>query len=75
MFQFATNVSKTIFGELLYICSSTVEKNLRDTAFHTLIFLFQVNAAIKESPLPLGKKTTWPHKSGNFKMLTNYQQS
>ena len=39
MFQFATNVSKTIFGELLYICSSTVEKNLGDTAFHTL-FVF-----------------------------------
>ena len=41
-----------------YICSSIVVKNLDDTAFHTLIFLFQVNDAIKESPLPPGKKTT-----------------
>ena len=31
-----------------YICSSIVVKNLDDTAFHTLIFLFQVNDAIKE---------------------------
>ena len=39
MFQFATNVAKSIFLAN-YICSSTVEKNLGDTAFHTLIFLF-----------------------------------
>ena len=52
-----------------------LKKNLGDTTFHTLIFLFLVNDAIQESPLPPGKKTTWPHKSGNFKMLTNYQQS
>ena len=38
MFQLATNVSKSILAS--YICSSTVEKNLGDTAFHTLIFLF-----------------------------------
>ena len=58
-----------------HICSSTVEKNLGDTTFHTLIFLFLVNDAIQESPLSPGKKKTWLHKSENFKMLTNCQQS
>ena len=47
MFQFATNVSKTIFGELPYIFSSTVEKNLGDTAFHTLFVCLFVFVALR----------------------------
>ena len=39
MFQFATNVSKSIFGEL-YNVVQQLKKNRGDMAFHTLIFLF-----------------------------------
>ena len=38
MFQFATNVSKSIFWRVIYVVQQ-LKKNLGETAFHTLMFL------------------------------------